>query len=101
MLANADLAAQAGHQRRKASRERKDSESQTSKLTGFADPVPQDHDVGSIPKYLQERRDKWKKEAEEAEKARKESAGCPPGHVNLSDAERRVALHKMNDKYKC
>ena len=90
----------AGHQRRKASRERKDSESRTSKLSGLVEPVPQEHEVGTVPKYLQERREKWKKEAEEAEKARKESAGCPPGHRKLSDAERMVALQRMKNEYK-
>merc|ERR1712223_2172847 len=99
VAANADLAEQAGHQLRKASKERKDSESRSSKLSGLADPVPQEHEKGSVPKYLQERREKWKKQAEEAEKKRKESEGCPDGYVKLSDAERRVALHKMKDEY--
>lgn len=100
VLANADLVEQAGHQRRKASKERKDSESRSSKLSGLADPLPQDHEKGTVPRYLLERREKWKKEAEQAEKARKESEGCPTGHVKLSDSERRVALHKMKDEYK-
>merc|ERR1712203_111363 len=96
----ADLAEQAGHHLRKASKERKDSESRSSKLSGLADPVPQDHEKGTVPRYLQERREKWKREAEEAEKKRKESEGCPDGHVKLSDAERRVALYKMKDEYR-
>ena len=91
---------QAGHQRRKASKERKDSESRSSKLSGLVEAVPQEHEKGTVPRYLQERREKWKKEAEEAEKARKESAGCPDGHVKLSDSERRVELHKMKEEYK-
>ena len=100
VAANADLVEQAGHQLRKASKERKESESRSSKLSGLADPVPQEHEKGTVPRYLQERREKWKREAEEAEKKRKESEGCPDGHVKLSDAERRVALHKMKDEYR-
>ena len=65
MLANADLAHQAGQMRRKASRDRKDSESRSSKLSGLADPIPQEHEVGTVPRYLQERREKWKREAED------------------------------------
>ena len=100
VLANADLAGEAGHQRRRVSKERKDSESRCSKLSGLPEPIPQEQEVGTIPRYLLERREKWKKEAEAAEKARKESAGCPDGHIKLTEPERRVALHKMKDEYK-
>jgi hypothetical protein len=62
--------------------------------------VPQEHEKGTVPRYLLERREKWRKESEEADKKRKESADAPVGKVKLTDSERLVALHKMKDEYK-
>ena len=95
VLANHDLAVEAGHHMRKASRERKESESSAVKSE-----VPSDYQVGKVPKYLQERRDKWKAEAEALEKKRKESEGCPEGHVLLTESQRLQGLHKLKSEYK-
>jgi len=100
VLANTELAGETGQHLRGAtratSRERKESESTASVKSD----TPSDYKMGKIPTYLQERRERWRAEAEAAEKKRKESEGCPDGHVLLSESQRLQGLHKLKSEYK-
>ena len=93
MLANTELVGEAGHHLRKASRERERKESESSSKSE----TPSDYKMGKIPSYLQERREKWRAEAEAAEKKRKESEGCPEGHVLLTESQRLQVKHYKHD----
>ena len=92
VLANTELVGEAGHHLRKAPRERERKESESSSKSE----TPSDYKMGKIPNYLQERREKWRAEAEAAEKKRKESEGCPEGHVLLTESQR---LQVTNTSY--
>ncbi len=62
---------------------------------------PEDYQPGSVPKYLQDRREQWRKEAERIERERPDP-DCPPGHVLLPEEDRKIALKAMLAKYdKC
>ena len=100
VLANTELAGETGqHLRatRATSRERKESESTASVKSD----TPSDYKMGKIPTYLQERRERWRAEAEAAEKKRKESEGCPDGHVLLSESQRLQVFRTLESQYYC
>lgn len=49
-----------------------------------------DYKIGEVPKYLQDRKDN---EVREKEKQEQEfDPDCPPGHIAMSDEDRRESL---------
>ncbi|CAM1314607.1 ENKD1 (predicted) [Pycnogonum litorale] len=54
--------------------------------------------IGKVPKYLQTRKQQWK---EEEEKRKKEmpDPSIPPGHIKISDEEKKNTLEQLNKSY--
>jgi hypothetical protein len=56
------------------------------------------HSLGTLPKYLKQRQDEWKTQADIAAAA-VSAADVPPGHVLLSEEERVETLRDLKSKY--
>eukprot|EP00096_Caligus_rogercresseyi_P010796 TRINITY_DN4035_c0_g2_i1.p1 TRINITY_DN4035_c0_g2~~TRINITY_DN4035_c0_g2_i1.p1 ORF type:complete len:312 (+),score=56.15 TRINITY_DN4035_c0_g2_i1:305-1240(+) len=54
---------------------------------------------GTIPKYLKQRKEQWKKDAEVRERS-KPDPDCPPGHALLSESKRVFQLESLEAKMK-
>ena len=57
-----------------------------------AAPLPKREDYGSVPSYLQERKESWAEAKETKRLADEAAAACPPGHRLLPDDERIETL---------
>lgn len=90
--ANKDGASLIGQHRRKMTEEQSGRASKASSV------VPKDYKAGSVPKYLKNRKQQWKEEADRKERE-KPDPDCPVGHVRLSDEERVKTLKGLNDRY--
>lgn len=56
------------------------------------------HKLGSVPKYLTNRKEQWKKDMEQKERD-KPDLDCPQGHVRLEDSVRLFKLDALKDEY--
>ncbi|XP_030645329.1 enkurin domain-containing protein 1 [Chanos chanos] len=54
---------------------------------------------GQVPQYLEERKEQWRKEAEER-KRNTPDPSAPPGHTLMADKERRETLQSLKDTHK-
>ncbi|CAB4068749.1 unnamed protein product [Lepeophtheirus salmonis] len=52
---------------------------------------------GAIPKYLKQRKDQWRKDAELKERS-KPDPNCPPGHVLLKESSRIAQIENLESK---
>ncbi|CAG7835024.1 unnamed protein product [Allacma fusca] len=68
----------------------------TSNNVGTGTELP--HSLGTVPKYLKQRQDEWKTQADQAAAAAS-AADVPPGHVLLSEQERVETLQELKSKY--
>ncbi|XP_029960822.1 enkurin domain-containing protein 1 [Salarias fasciatus] len=68
-------------------------------LTNLKDmPVPSAV-IGQVPHYLEERKEQWRKEAEERRKNRPDPT-IPPGHTLMPESERQGTLKTLNEAHR-
>ncbi|KAJ9591962.1 hypothetical protein L9F63_001474 [Diploptera punctata] len=60
--------------------------------------IPSTYQRGVVPKYLEERKEEWKK-AEEQKIQDAPDPSCPPGYVSFPDNKRIDALKKLRENY--